>query len=231
VFAIDSTFSHSHFWTLLHSIGAVYDFLGLKRPAKPKPIFSFFPIYSPFKVDEDDGFDMGEDNRIRSIYVQDGALRFEMSAVLRPGRFLGNHYVAFTIPNRTFIITLDRVKEGMRAARKMKQAAKALEQSADMKSGRHRKVEMPPAVNVLPEHPVATAHKNGKTQPPSKKGVAPKSFFSRFVDGYLQAEREDESERFTSAISDWFGKQGASDTTANNKDEGASDTTASDEEE
>lgn len=185
--------------------------LGLKRPARPDPIFSFFPITPPFKIDDDDGFDLGEDNRIRSIYVKDGALRFEMSAVLRPGRFLGNHYVAFTIPNRTFIITMDRVKEGMRAARKLKQAAKALEQSADLKSGRHRKVDMPP-VNVLPEHPVATAPKNGKTQPPSTKRVAPKSFFSRFVDGYLQAEREEESERFTTAISDWFGRQG-SDTT------------------
>jgi hypothetical protein len=211
-----STFSHS-FSGRYYSIGVLCDSLGLKRPARPEPIFSFFPIYSPFKVDDDDGFDLGEDNRIQSIYVKDGALRFEMSAVLRPGRFLGNHYVAFTIPNRTFIITLDRVKEGMRAARKLKQAARALEQSADMKSGRHRKVDMPP-VNVLPEHPVSTANKNGKTQPPSTKRVAPKSFVSRFVDGYLQAEREEESERFTTAISDWFGRQG-DDTTASDEDE------------
>jgi hypothetical protein len=189
----------------------------MKRPPRPEPIFSFFPIYSPFKVDDDDGFDLGEDNRISSIFVQDGALRFEMSAVLRPGRFLGNHYVAFTIPNRTFIITMDRVKEGMRSARKLKQAARALEQSADMKSRRHGKVDMPP-VKVLPEHPVATAHKNGKTQPPSTKRVAPKSFFSRFVDGYLQAEREEESERFTRAISDWFGRQGSENTASGDEE-------------
>jgi hypothetical protein len=195
----------------------VCDVLGLKRPAKPEPIFSFFPIYSPFNVDDDDGFDLGEDNRISSIFVQDGALRFEISAVLRPGRFLGNHYLAFTVPNRTFIITMDRVKEGMRSARKLKQAARALEQSADMKSRRHRKVELTP-IKMLPEHPVDTAHKNGKTQPPSAKRVAPKSFFSRFVDGYLQAEREEESERFTRAISDWFGRQGG-DNTASDEDE------------
>ena len=43
-----------------------------------------------------------------------------MSAVLRPGRFLGNHYLAFTVPGRTFIITLDRLKNGIRVARRNK---------------------------------------------------------------------------------------------------------------
>ena len=93
-------------------------------PDKPDPIYSFFPIYSKFKVSDDNaGFDMGEDNRLKQIYIKDGALRLEMRAVLRPGRFLGNHYLAFTIPNRTFIITMDRVKNGMRAARKNKKIA------------------------------------------------------------------------------------------------------------
>jgi hypothetical protein len=188
---------------------------GLKPPARPKPIFSFFPIYSPFKQDEDDGFDLGEDNRIQSIFVRDGALRFEMSAVLRPGRFLGNHYLAFTIPNRTFIITLDRVKEGMKAARKMKQAARALEHASLKENDEN---DLKPIVTTLPDYPVMLTTKNGSTQPATTTTtqqqtaprVAPKSFFSRFVDGYLQAEREEESERFTTAISDWFGRQGSS---------------------
>jgi hypothetical protein len=44
--------------------------------------------------------------------------------------------------------------------------------------------------------------------------VQPKSFFSRFVDGYLQAERDGDaltsSERVTMAIRDFFGRQGQS---------------------
>jgi len=51
-------------------------------PARPKPLYSFFPIYSPFKVDDNDGFDMGEDNRIKSIEIRDGALQFEVRVVL-----------------------------------------------------------------------------------------------------------------------------------------------------
>ena len=57
-----------------------------------------------------------------------------MSAVLRPGRFLGSHYIAFTVPIRTFIVTLDRVREGMRAARQAKNAAK------DAKAAKREKV-------------------------------------------------------------------------------------------
>merc|ERR1719223_709084 len=91
--------------------------LELPVPKRPEPLYQFIPLVSPIKKTEQDGFNLGEDNRIKSIYVQDDALRFEISAVLRPGRFLGNHYIAFTIPNRTFIITMDRIKEGMKNAR------------------------------------------------------------------------------------------------------------------
>jgi hypothetical protein len=108
------------------SVEAFCDVLHLKKPKRPEPIYSFFPIHSPFKTVEEgqkDGFNLGEDNRIHTIYIKDGALHFELSAVLRPGRFLGNHYIAFTIPNRTFIVTLDRVKEGIKSARKAKKAA------------------------------------------------------------------------------------------------------------
>lgn len=95
----------------------------------------------------------------------------------------------------------------MKAARKMKQAARALEQATNKKNGSTDPVSAP-MVNTLPEHPVATRPRNGSTPPANTKRVAPKSFVSRFVDGYLQAEREEESMRFTTAISDWFGRQG-----------------------
>jgi hypothetical protein len=86
---------------------------------------SFFPIYSPFKVEDNDGFDLGPDNRIKSIYIKDGALRFEMESILRPGRFLGSHYIAFTVPIRTFLITMDRVVNGIQTARRNKRNLKA----------------------------------------------------------------------------------------------------------
>jgi hypothetical protein len=172
------------------------DFLNISERRRPKPLYFFFPIYSPFKLEdpENDGFDLGEDNKVKSIYIKDNALRFEMSAVLRPGRFLGNHYLAFTIPNRTFIITLDRVKEGMRAARKAKQAAKAV-QEATVRT----KHKLPVVHDLQDERNHAQLNR-----------VQPKSFFSRFVDGYIQAERDDaNSERVTRAIRDFFGRQSA----------------------
>jgi ZipA, C-terminal FtsZ-binding domain len=167
--------------------------------ARPKPLYSFFPIYSPFKLEDNDGFDLGEDNQIKSIFVQDDALRFELSAVLRPGRFLGNHYLAFTVPNRTFIITLERVKEGIRAARKMKQAAKALAQVSKGNGRSHRIAGK--RVTTEEENRL----RNGK---PAPKRPPPRNFFSRFVDGYLQSERDDvKQERLVSAIKDFFGRQ------------------------
>lgn len=167
--------------------------MDLQRPPRPKPLYSFFPIYSPFKVDDNDGFDLGDDNRIKKLYIEDGALKFEMKATIRPGRFLGNHYIAFSIPNRTFIVTLDRVKEGIRAARQSKAALKAA------------KASLPRAVKRAEKRRAAAAA--------AKRGP-PKSFFSRFVDGYLQAEREDGANPtapVTTAIRDFFGKQGAED--------------------
>jgi hypothetical protein len=95
--------------------------LGLKVPRKPRPIFSYIPLASKLKVKENDGFDLGEDNCIKSIQIRNQSLHIEMSSILRPGRFLGSHHLAFSVPNRTFIITLDRVKQSIRAARKAKQ--------------------------------------------------------------------------------------------------------------
>lgn len=194
---------------------------GVENPTKPKPIYSFFPIYSPFKLDDNDGFNLGEDNRIKSIYVEDNALRFELSAVLRPGRFLGNHYLAFTLPIRTFIITLDRVKEGVKAARRNKKAKKALREAAlrSMGVGRVREDSdddtIPPKLiddlefvrqKRPPKDRVRRNLRNNEPILPRMK--KPKSFFSRFVDGYLQADEDDDNEKVTTAIRDFFGRQG-----------------------
>ncbi|GAX15435.1 hypothetical protein FisN_8Lh266 [Fistulifera solaris] len=171
--------------------------LNLPQPPRPKPIYSFFPIYSPFKVDDNDGFDLGEDNSINSIYIQDGALHFQLGAVLRPGRFLGSHYIAFTVPIRTFIVTLDRVREGMRAARQAKNAAK------DGKVVKREKVR------TKIEQAIDAELSRTSDRNTTKRGQPPKSFFSRFVDGYLQAERDfSDKARLTQAIGDFFGRQG-----------------------
>ena len=168
------------------------------------------------KVDDNDGFDLGEDNFINSIYIKDGSLFFELSAVLRPGRFLGNHYVAFTVPIRTFIVTLDRVKEGMRAARKAKKAVKARQAAVRARREGTRRMRRQTAQTTI-EHVVDAelSLTKDRTQGASvevntaSKKVGPKSFFSRFVDGYLQeAERRlSEKERMTNSIRDFFGRQ------------------------
>ncbi|KAL3908327.1 MAG: hypothetical protein SGILL_008525 [Bacillariaceae sp.] len=185
--------------------------LGIEPPKRPEPIYSFFPIYSPFKVDDDNGgFDMGEDNCIRSIDIRNGRLQFEMSVVLRPGRFLGNHYVAFTLPMRTFIITMDRVWEGIRAARENKKVAaraKKLREKAATEVPQDR-----PVLNTvpLPSQQKETSPQGRVIEALKSKKPKPKSFFSRFVEGYtlLESQGEAKNERLTSEISDWFGRQG-----------------------
>jgi hypothetical protein len=164
-------------------------------------LYSFFPIYSPFKLNDDGGFDLGEDNKIHSLYIQNGALCFEMTSVLRPGRFLGSHYIAFSVPNRTFIVTLDRVKEGIKAARKTKKAAQALlKQSNNRRRTRRRRRQN----RMSDDETTGSSVQTKSTQQPKVRG-----FFGRFVDGYLQAEREEaKKERITIAIRDFFGRQG-----------------------
>lgn len=150
-------------------------------------------------MNEDDGFDLGEDNTINSLYVQDGALCFEMSSVLRPGRFLGSHYLAFSIPSRTFIVTVDRVVEGIKAARKTKKAALALKQtSVDRRSMTRSRLRQ--MKDLEPRQ-----SGGAKIKPVSSRG-----FFGRFVDGYLQVEKdESKQEQITTAIRDYFGRQAA----------------------
>ena len=88
---------------------------------KPAPVVIYVPLTQALKLTQADrdreGFDLGEDNKISDLWIENGALRFKLSAILRPGKFLGNNYLAFSVPIRTFIVTLERVKNGVRAAR------------------------------------------------------------------------------------------------------------------
>jgi hypothetical protein len=199
----------------LYRLKVVCEKLGMPPPKRPEPFYSFFPIYSPLKVpDIDSGFDMGDDNKLRQIFIKNGKLRFQMSAVLRPGRFLGSHYIAFTLPMRTFIITMDRVREGARTARKNKKIAAREKQLK-------REARMDNRFSV--ERAAASVKKDGRLRQylrrfrrkksPQKPA---KSFFSRFVEGYTLVEREGDakSERLAKEISNWFGRQGGSNTTA-----------------
>lgn len=124
---------------------------------------------------------------------------------------------------RTFIITMARVREGIRTARRNKRAAEA---KAKLLKNSERKVKARSYLDVvaqsLSSQELVTDREKFRfadTQRDKKVVVVPamppkgnKSFFSRFVDGYLGA-RQDESDqhhqRLTSAISDWFGRQSA----------------------
>lgn len=193
----------------------------LPPPARPKPLYSFFPIYSPFKVDDNDGFDLGEDNSINSIDIQEGKLCFELSAVLRPGRFLGSHYIAFTVPIRTFIVTLDRVREGIRAARKAKKAAKEV-QVAQKESRQRRSLARHRIVDAIDSRLLRERHAKTTSEQQKLSALQPKSFFSRFVDGYLQAERDfSDKQRMTDAIRDFFFRQGGNSTQVSDRVEGS----------
>lgn len=187
--------------------------IGIAAPKRPEPLYSFFPIYSPFKVTENAGFNMGEDNKLLKIFVKDGKLRFEMRSVLRPGRFLGNHYLAFTTPIRTFIITMDRVKEGIRVARKNKKiSVREKAMLTDMETLAERDFSGRRILKVVKD---MASRRRRRIIPSLRRWRAkkpkPKSFIKRFVEGYTLLEREGEAnnERLTSEISDWFGRQGS----------------------
>lgn len=127
------------------------------------------------------------------------------------------------MPNRTLILTLDRVKEGMRnarrnkrlaelAAREVKQIATAEELQSSAKistispEGRVRiqrlEKEMKATIKedaILREMDEKSNKENGK------------SFLSRFVEGYAGAIREEldmeMNARLSTSISDFFGSQ------------------------
>lgn len=88
------------------------------------------------------------------------------------------------------------MKEGVRAARREKKAAQLRTQDV-MKNDTLIQVDDIQRDDIID---------------PKRKDTQPKSFFSRFVDGYFQADREDENERIKKAISDFFGRQGENET-------------------
>jgi hypothetical protein len=203
-----------------HNIVTLCKRMNLPVPVRPEPLYAFFPIYSPFKVEDNDGFDMGEDNCLKSIYIKDGALRLEMSCVLRPGRFLGNHYIAFSFPNRNFVITLDRVRAGIRDARKNKR-------EAAKRKGELYQASMAQSLSKHPQWPSSSKDEftfidpNAVLQKKRALNKPSKSFFSRFVEGYLGVTKEAEvrNQRLTMAVSDWFGRQGSNTTVVEQEDD------------
>lgn len=206
----------------------------LPIPTRPKPIEQYFPLVSPIQKTEDDGFNLGDDNRIKSIFIKDNALRFEISAVLRPGRFLGNHYLAFTIPNRTFIITMDRIREGIRAARENKRKLRQLEIEQEQEekkliSERYNKavaqalsnsndfmqngseVDLSYRKELSSDDEEELAFLDPEIEDTAVEDDVPPNrpgFFGRFIAGYLDAAREEsereQKERLTTAISEFF---------------------------
>jgi hypothetical protein len=151
----------------------------------------------------------------------------QFSAILRPGRFLGSHYLAFTVPIRTLIITLDRVKEGMRNARRNKREAdraardraKLLDEACDDEcaldelysqsisgkasisiEGRARLQKLEADFQAIKD----------EIESKESPGMGKKSFFSRFVEGYSGARNDDDlqlDDRLSSSISNFFGSQ------------------------
>ena len=168
-----------------------------------------------------DGFNLGEDNQIKFIDIKNGKLLIEFSALLRPGRFLGNHYLAFTVPNRTLILTLDRVKEAMRNARRNKRLAELAArevtklQSTSVKPYEYISTEGKARIRRLEEELKATIQEEAILREMkdnnSKTTESEKSFFSRFVEGYVGALRKGVdlkmSARLSTSISDFFGSQ------------------------
>lgn len=170
-----------------------------------------------------------EDNQIKSIEIKNGKLYLQLCAFLRPGRFLGNHYLAFTVPNRTLILTLDRVREGMRnarrnkrlaelAAREVQQLAAAQDESEgdDQRSPGTTKPFISPEAKLriqrLEKEVKATIQEDAilREMEESKK-VSGKGFIARFAEGYSGAIREEldleMNARLSSSISDFFGSQ------------------------
>jgi len=152
---------------------------------------------------------MGEDNQLRKIFIKDGKLRFEMRSVLRPGRFLGSHYLAFTVPMRTFIITMDRVKEGIRVARKNKKIAQREKRLIEQTNGSIENPQRDFSGRRILQSFRGFASRRRVLSSSFRLKPRQKSFFTRFVEGYTLIEREGEAknEQLANDISNWFGRQ------------------------
>jgi len=204
-------------------ISAVYKTVKLPAPKKPEPINIFVPLVKPPSASEKDGFNMGPDNIIKHIEIKDGALRFELSTVLRPGRFLGSHYLAVTFPNRTFILTIDRLKDGIRNARKNKRNRQLEKQGKESEneilsskpSFSVNKTQFEESIaNISPRDNQVDQLIDKESQ--QKEQESPDgNFFTRFVRGYV-APTKDEldmmmDENIKEAVTDFFGSQNSTD--------------------
>jgi len=198
----------------LSSIKRLCRTFNIYNPVRPKPIDIFFPLVSPLKATDQDGFNLGEDNRINSIFIKDGALHFEVRSTLRPGRFLGNYYIAFVVPNRTFIITIDRVLEGMRVARRNKREQKRAQQLKEQQKTEPQHEQS--KSKESPSRSLASLQRFTPQIPPEVTGVSRDvviakrpNFISRFLEGYMEAAREESdderSERMARTLSKFFG--------------------------
>jgi len=201
----------------------------LPVPRRPDPIYAYIPLVSPLAKNDKDGYNMGNDNCLQSIDIKDGALRVVMSAVLRPGRFLGNHYIAFTVPNRSVIVTLDRVKEGIRVARRNKRAADELLKEAQERALTERIIDLSgnsinerdsidknedysDSLSFVEENNESNSNIESDPYLITEGPEENKGFFNRFVQGYVEAAMSDKNaekrrEKLASAMSEWFGRK------------------------
>ena len=193
----------------------IYRALNVDSPSRPAPIDIFFPLVSPLKATDQDGFNLGADNRISSIFIKDGALHFEVSSTLRPGKFLGNYYIAFVVPNRTFIITVDRVIEGIRVARRNKRDQKRAQRIREKQraNAQNENLDLKDSLYNIRESPFTGLTSQNPTEVSglSRDAVILKrpNFLSRFLEGYLDAAREEtdeeRNERMARALTKFFG--------------------------
>ena len=152
-----------------------------------------------------------------------------MSSFLRPGRFLGNHYIAFTVPNRTLILTVDKVKEAMKDARKNKRLAelaarevRRLGRAKNKKDGGDVDVVLESntgQVMISPAGKVRIQRLEEELQATIQEEMILRefddgpegNFFSRFVEGYSGAVNEERDletkSRLGLSIADFFGAQ------------------------
>jgi hypothetical protein len=137
-----------------------------------------------------------------------------MESTFRPGRFLGSHYIAFTIPIRTFLITIDRVMNGIRAARRNKRnLMRKTDHNQRQGDSDSTSVDDQDEFDNNTDSRGTMRFFNFREKfqmAPNKVQKSKKSYFSRFVEGYSGVGESVElrSKRLTLAISDWFGRQG-----------------------
>lgn len=111
---------------------------------------------------------------------------------MRPGKFLDNHFLAFSVPIRRFIITLERVKKAIRSARANKRLKLKVEgEGGEVKLVTNLRVLNPRSGNKEKEEQVGT------------------SAFKKFIKGYQSNNKRESTkvEALGQSLGDWFEKQ------------------------